>query len=168
MLQIIQIQPGKDVQITQIPFKYTRVKYPPQTDPSRLNMMQTSVKYPDFKDPPDHTKSRRSYRSCRSCRPTDKNMHIMQIVHTPFRCTDHTDHNIDSTQVDHTDPADYTDPADQWHPPINMLCADHADRANPISLKMYRSADRTDPIPVKLYWLYSSHIFYSGTHLGKL
>ena len=36
----------------------------------------------------------------------------MNIVHTPFRCTDHTDH-ADSTQVDHTDPADYTDPAGQ-------------------------------------------------------
>ena len=48
-------------------------------------------------------KSRRSYRSCRSCRPTDKNVHIMQIVHTPFRWTDHTDHTY-STQVGHTNP----------------------------------------------------------------
>ena len=30
ILQIIRIQPGKDVQITQLPLKYTRVKYPPQ------------------------------------------------------------------------------------------------------------------------------------------
>ena len=57
ILQIIHIQPGKDVQITQIPPKYTRVNYPPHTDPSRLNMMQTSAKYPDFTGPPDHTKT---------------------------------------------------------------------------------------------------------------
>ena len=56
ILQIIHIQPGKDGQITQIPLNYTRVKYPPHTDPSRLSIMQTSVKYPDFTDPPDHTK----------------------------------------------------------------------------------------------------------------
>ena len=56
ILQIIDIQPGKDVQTTQILLKYTRVKYPPHADPSRLSMMQTIVEYPDFTDPPDHTK----------------------------------------------------------------------------------------------------------------
>ena len=49
------IRPGKEVQITQIPLRCTPVKYPPHTDPSRLNMMQISLKYPDFTDPPDHT-----------------------------------------------------------------------------------------------------------------
>ena len=39
----------------------------------------------------------------------------MQIVHTPFRCTDHADHT-DSTMVDHTDPADFTDPAGYTDP----------------------------------------------------
>ena len=51
----MHIQPGRDEQITQIPLKYTRVKYPPHTSPSRPKMMQTSVKYPHFTDPPDHT-----------------------------------------------------------------------------------------------------------------
>ena len=36
-------QLDKDVQITQIPLRYTPVKHPPHTDPSRLNMMQTST-----------------------------------------------------------------------------------------------------------------------------
>ena len=45
--------------------------------------------------------------------PTAKNVHnIIQIIHTPFRWTNHTD-DTDSTQVD--DP----DPADRWHPPMN-------------------------------------------------
>ena len=29
------------------------------------------------------------------------------------------------------------------------VCADHADRTDPISPNMYGSADRRDPIPVK-------------------
>ena len=44
-----------------------------------------------------------------------KHVHIVYIVHTPFRCTDHTGHTYytEFTRVDHTGPADYTDPADR-------------------------------------------------------
>ena len=47
MLRVIHIQPGKDVQMTQIPRRYSPGKYPPHTGPSRLNKIQASVKYPD-------------------------------------------------------------------------------------------------------------------------
>ena len=59
---------------------------------------ETSVKYPAFTDPPDHTKILRV-------------IQILQIVQTasPSRCTDHSDHT-DSTQMDDTYPADHTHP----------------------------------------------------------
>ena len=61
ILQVIQIQLGK-AQITQIPLRYTPVKYPPHTDPSRLSMMQKSVKYQDYyRSSRSYKKSRKSY-----------------------------------------------------------------------------------------------------------
>ena len=124
-------------------------------------------------------KSSRSYRfcrlyiSCRSYRPTDKNVRIMQIVHTPSRRTDHTD----STQVDHTDPADYIDSADHAHSPINYMCrscrsykryfakgvqirqigqipsrskcTDCTDHADSTQAHIYENRNQTDPIPAK-------------------
>ena len=63
--------------------------------PSRLNMLKTSVKYPDFTDPPHLTEILQI-------------IQILQFVQTAsrIRCTDRTDHT-DATQVDHTDPTDH-------------------------------------------------------------
>ena len=70
---------------------------------------RTSVKYPAFTDPPDHTEILQI-------------IQILQIVQTASRliCTYHSDHT-DSTQVDRTDPADHTDHVDHTYP------TDHTD-----------------------------------------
>ena len=102
------------------------VKYYLTQASPRLNMLWTSVNYPDCPDLQIIQKYGRSYRFC-------KIIHIiLQIMQThrskyayvcksyiPYPGVKIVQFTQIFTQVDHTDPADYTDPADQWRPPIN-------------------------------------------------
>ena len=128
MLHIIQIPPGKDVQIGQIPLRYTPVKYLPCTDPipakhavNRCEVSRTYwssrsyINHADHTDPAGHTDAANYTDSANHTDPADhadppiKNVCIMQIAHTPSRRTDLTYHS-GSTRVDHSDPVDHTGP----------------------------------------------------------
>ena len=88
-MQLTQPQAGKHVQITPIPLRYTSgyllnirlIQTHPgyKHDANKCEVSRFYRSHRPYKNPADHIDS-----ADRSCRPTDKSVHIMQIVHTPI------------------------------------------------------------------------------------
>ena len=119
--------------------------------PSRLNMLQTSVKYPHFTDPSHHTGIRRSYKSCRSYEVQILQViHMLQIMQIPqvmqihwSKCAYHADHTylipMYRCYRSHKFHSGRLYRYCRSYRSSDKTWADHADRTGPISLKMYRS-----------------------------
>ena len=146
--------------------------YLTQTSP-RLNMLWTSVNYPDCPDLQIIQKYGRSYRFCKiihimlQIMQTHRSKYIcicMQIIHTLSRCKDRTVH------TDFHSGRPYGS-CRLYRSCRSMTPSNKRVQIMQIVQALSRSrrtgqAHRTDPISVEMYWFYRSHRICSDSHLS--